>query len=148
MLLVASVCRWAAAIGGVAAFALALTVLWLPPVSVAAWRTGAMAWAGGYLFVVGGMYVFVSTTAPPSARLSGNNVNVFAGLPKPFTWLAPTVTALCFAAFFIAIALVESGRVPRMPGEVAILGAFSMGAYAAMFSGCWTAQRHVRGGVA
>jgi hypothetical protein len=146
LLLVTIVCKWCSAIGAVVGIALLLACALVPANAVAAYRDSCLSFFAILLLSVGAVYVFVSNKTPASARLNGSNVDVFAGLPRPFQWLAPAITGLSFIAFFVAIELVESNRLPRSSGEVFILGAFCVGAFVSIFSGCWSAERVIHRG--
>ena len=93
------------------------------------------------MFSVGAAYVLISQRTPEEARLAGNRVNVFAGVPSVVRPFAYALVLTAMVAFFLSIALVESQAVGRTVGEVSILGWALVGFFAAIACGLWSAVR-------
>lgn len=134
-------CRVLAAVGILLGALLLAFAFVLSPEVIATVRSIGLNWASGYLILVGAMYVLIGSQAPLAARLSGPNVNVFAGIPDVARPTAYGVVGSAVIAFFIAIALAEYRLVDKSLGEVAILGTFFVGAFGTIFCGSWSALR-------
>jgi hypothetical protein len=137
--LVYRVCLSLAAIGFVAGFLLLLVSFVLTPNVAISYRSLVLTWFGGYLVAVGGAYVLLSNQAVKDAPHGAPQTDIFSGCPQRLRRAGHIVVVAAFTTFFVAIALVESAVVNRSVGEAAILGAFSVGAFAAMFGGLWSA---------
>ncbi len=132
------VCLALAAIGFTAGLLLFLVSFVLTPSVAIFYRSLVLTWFGGYLVAVSGAYVLLGNQASKGAPHGVSQTDIFSGCPQRLQRVGYVVVAVAFTAFFVAIALVETEVVNRGVGEAAILGAFSVGAFTAMFGGLWS----------
>jgi hypothetical protein len=137
---VCNLCLGAAALGVVVGCVMVVVSFLVSPPTAMIWRFLVLPYFLVYFFAVAFLYVVIGTNAPPSARLTGWDVNIYAGLPDKMRLIALVVCFGAFAAFFIAIALVEFGTVTRSVGELGIYGTFFIGAFCSMVCGTWSAR--------
>ena len=116
--------------------------------AVAMQLSGVTSAAGTLLFALAGLgmvggalYTFVANGASPAARLTGTNVNVFAGVPDIARRFAYAAVAVGVTMFFLSIALIELNWVSKGAAEVAVAGFFFVVWFSAIFCGSWSALR-------
>ena len=101
-------------------------------------RPAVLQWFGLLLIAVGGGYVLIANATTRNMTPGEANAQAYAHCP-PFVRLTSyALMILSAAAFFAAIAVVESGRVERSVGESAIIGSFAVLLSSAVFALLWS----------